>query len=79
MRPLEEIRKDLAKAIADDSFYSAETLEEFDELQKQYYERISKLIVERNMAEAEAEGKRQGISVRIADVEETVQMLLASE
>lgn len=79
MRPLKDIKADLAKAIADDSFYSAETLEEFDELQKQHYERVSKLIVERNMAEAEIEARRQGIPAKNATVEETVQMLLASE
>lgn len=78
-RSLAEIRKDLADAISDESFYNAETLEEFDELQTAYYRRIAKLIVERNDAEARLEAQRQGIPFRVATVEETAQMLLASE
>ena len=78
-RSLEEIKKDLDDAVSDESFYYAETLDEFDELQAAYYRRIAKLIVERNDAEARLEAEKQGIPFVVATVEETARMLLASE
>lgn len=78
-RPLDEIIKDLDNAVSDDSFYQAETLDEFDELQAAHYRRIAELIVERNDAEARLEAEKQGIPFVVATVEETARMLLASE
>lgn len=63
MRDIADILEDLNVEVKNDSYFQAETLEEFTTLINKHYSRISKLIHERNMAYAEIEAQKQGLKI----------------